>query len=107
MVKLEIQKSGYSGLTPSGVVLTGGGAATANFVDIAKQELGMPVRLGMPQGATGLIDEIASPAFASSLGLVIYGTSFTTKDVRIPMLGKIEFKGLFNKGFSLIKSVLP
>ncbi|MEK7581111.1 MAG: cell division protein FtsA [Patescibacteria group bacterium] len=107
MVKLEIQKSGYSGLTPAGVVLTGGGAATAGLVDIAKQELGMPVRLGLPQGATGLIDEIASPAFSSSLGLVVYGASFQQEDVRLPLVGRIEIKGIFNKGISLIKSVLP
>ncbi len=107
MVKLEIQKSGYSGLTPAGVVLTGGGAATAGLVDIAKQELGMPVRPGMPTGATGLIDEIASPAFSSSLGLIIYGSSFQQEDVRLPLVGRIEIKGIFNKGVSLIKSVLP
>lgn len=107
MVKLEIQKSGYAGLTPSGVVLTGGGAATANFVDIAKQELGMPVRLGVPQGATGLVDEISSPAYAASLGLVIYGSSFSQEDVRLPLVGRIEIKGMFNKGISIIKSILP
>lgn len=107
MVKLEIQKSGYMGLTPSGVVLTGGGAATANFVDIAKQELGMPVRLGIPQGATGLVDEISSPAFATSLGLIVYGLSFSQEDVRLPLVGRVEIKGIFNKGLGIIKSILP
>ncbi len=107
MVKLEIQKSGYMGLTPSGVVITGGGASTANLVEIAKQELGMPVRLGMPQGATGLIDEISSPAFASSLGLVVYGLNFQGETDRIPLVGNLEIKEMLQKGFGFIKSMLP
>lgn len=107
MVKLELQKSTYLGLTPSGVVLTGGGSITSGLVDIAKQELGMPVRIGTPQGATGLVDEIASPAFAGSLGLVIYGASFQQEDIRLPLVGRIEVKGIFTKGINLLKSVLP
>ncbi|MBI2327202.1 cell division protein FtsA [Candidatus Curtissbacteria bacterium] len=107
MVKLELQKSGATGLTPSGVVLTGGGASTVGMIDIAKQELGMPVRLGLPQGATGLVDEIASPAFAAALGLVIYGTQFQQEEVRLPLVGRIEIKGVVNKGINWIKSLLP
>ncbi len=107
MVKLELQKSGYAGLTPSGVVLTGGGAQTANFVEIARQELGMPVRLGVPQGAKGLIDEISTPAYAAGLGLIIYGSSFSQENVRLPLVGRIEIKGVMAKGISLIKSLLP
>ncbi|MBI2598846.1 cell division protein FtsA [Candidatus Curtissbacteria bacterium] len=107
MVKLEIQKSNYGGLTPSGVVITGGGGQTAGIVDLAKQELGMPVRIGNPRGATGLIDEIASPSFASSLGLIIYGHEFQTDDVRLPLVGRIQIKGALTRGVSWIKSILP
>lgn len=107
MIKLEIQKSGYLGLTPSGVVLTGGGAQTEGILEIAKQELGMPVRIGMPQGATGLVDEIASPAFAASLGLVIYGAQFREGSVRVPLVSHLEVKSLLSKGIGLIKSLLP
>lgn len=107
MVNLEIQKSGYTGLTPSGVVITGGGSATSGLVDIAKHELGMPVRAGMPQGATGLVDEIASPAYAASLGLAIYGATFQQEDVRLPLVGRVEIKNLVTKGIGWVKSILP
>lgn len=107
MVKLEIQKSNFAGLTPSGVVLTGGGAETCGMVDLAKQELGMPVRIGTPTGATGLVDEVASPAYAASLGLVIYGADYQQEEVRLPLVGRVEIKGLVNKGLDLIKSILP
>lgn len=107
MVKLEIQKSGLGGLTPSGVVVTGGGAQTINIVELARQELGMPVRMGMPQGAKGLADEIASPAFAASLGLVTYGAGFQQEELRLPLVGRIEIKNTFNRGIGWIKKLLP
>lgn len=107
MVKIEIQKTNLAGLTPSGVVLTGGGAQTAGIVDIAKQELAMPVRIGIPQGVTGLVDEINYPSFAASVGLIIYGSSFKQEDVRLPLVGRVEIKNIFNKGISFVKSLLP
>lgn len=107
MIKIEIQKTNLAGLTPSGVVLTGGGAQTAGIVDIAKQELGMPVRIGIPQGVTGLIDEITYPAFAAGVGLINYGSSFKQEDVRLPLVGRVEVKNIFNKGVSFVKSLLP
>lgn len=107
MIKIEIQKTNLAGLTPSGVVLTGGGAQTAGIVDIAKQELGMPVRIGIPQGVTGLVDEVNYPSYAASVGLIIYGSSFKQEDVRLPLVGRVEVKNIFNKGVSFFKSLLP
>lgn len=107
MVKLEIQKSNLAGLTPSGVVLTGGGASTIGMMDLARQELGMPVRIGMPQNITGLVEEVSQPAYAASLGLVHYGASYQQEDVRLPLVGRIEIKGILSRGINLIKSFLP
>ncbi|MBI3341796.1 cell division protein FtsA [Candidatus Curtissbacteria bacterium] len=107
MVKLEIQKSGYLGLTPSGVVLTGGGAQTSGFLDLARQELGMPVRLGQPTGAKCLVDEIASPAFGASLGLIMYGSQFESGSSRVPLVGRIEIKGIIARGFGIFKKLIP
>ncbi len=108
MVKVEVQKSGFAGLTPAGVVLTGGGALTTGILDIAKQELAMPVRIGYPQGATGLIDEIASPAFAATLGLVLYAArSEEEGEARLSLAGRVEIKNLVAKGLEWIKSILP
>jgi len=107
MVKLELQKSGYEGLTPSGVVITGGGSATVGMVELAKQELQMPVRIGMPQGATGLSDEVSSPEFAACLGLVIYGSDFQHEELRLPLVGRVEIKSVVTKGIGWVKKLLP
>ena len=107
MVKLEIQKSGFLGLTPSGVVITGGGAQTYGFLELARQELGMPVRLGAPQGVKGLIDEISSPAFAASVGLIFYGSQFEQEINRLPLVGRVEIKGVITRGINIFKKFIP
>lgn len=74
MVGLEVKKSGFGGQMPAGLVVTGGGAKTVGVVEAAKRMLAMPVRIGYPTGLKGIVDEVQDPAFASVVGLLIYGT---------------------------------
>ncbi len=69
----EIKRSGHSGLLPAGVVLTGGGARLAGAADLAREALNMPVRIGQPQGVGGLMDHLSNPAFATPIGLLLWG----------------------------------
>lgn len=104
----EIGRSGFGGMTPAGVVIAGGGAQTLGVVDLSKHELAMPVRIGMPQGATGLVEELENPAFASTLGLVLYGARVEAfEEARLPLVGRVEIKGLVGKGVDWLKSLLP
>ncbi len=78
-VGLELQKSGFVGMTPSGVVVTGGGALTVGILEACRGRLAMPCRIGSPfqereTKLSGLIDELNSPQFATSVGLVLYGS---------------------------------
>ena len=57
---MEIKRSGYAGLLPAGVVVTGGSAETIGISQIGKEVLRMPVHIARPTGLTGLIDEISS-----------------------------------------------
>jgi cell division protein FtsA len=71
---LEIKRSGYSKHLSGGVVLTGGGALTKGTADLAREVLGMPVKIGIPSGFSGgLVREIENPAYATAVGLVIHG----------------------------------
>ena len=58
---------------PAGVVITGGGAETIGLVAVAKQQLKMPARVGLPLELDGLTLDIHRPAFATSIGLLQYG----------------------------------
>lgn len=112
MVALEIKKSGFGGLTPSGVVITGGGAETVGVVEAAKRILAMPVRKGVPTGMTGLIDEIGTPVFSTAVGLVVFGMKSELLEkkgnfVSFPRISSFPVKGAFKQVVDLIKSFLP
>lgn len=72
-VQDEIQRMGFDRQISSGVVLTGGGCLLAGVPEIAEQILDLPARRGVPLGLGGLSEEIASPEYATALGLVITG----------------------------------
>jgi len=72
-VQEEIQQSGYDGLLPSGIVLTGGTAELPGIVEKARSIFNLSVRIGTPQGVYGVIDTINKPAFATGAGLLLWG----------------------------------
>jgi cell division protein FtsA len=69
----EIKRSGYDGLLPAGVVFCGGTAELPGLRELARDVIGLPARIGMPQNLRGLIDTLQSPAFATSVGLLEWG----------------------------------
>ncbi|MBI5620300.1 cell division protein FtsA [Candidatus Gottesmanbacteria bacterium] len=113
MVGLEIKRSGFGGMTPSGIVLTGGGALTVGAVEAAKRNLAMPVHIGTPGKISGLIDEIMTPAYATSVGLLLYGAKSGKSGTGGGLMnltrlgGKIQIKGIAGKVIDLVKSFLP
>ncbi len=117
MIGMEIKKSGLVGQTPSGIVITGGGAYTIGIVDSAKRMLAMPVRVGAPLNLKGIVDEVQNPAFATAIGLIHYGSTIETKSSfrgfglsmpKIPGMKKLPNGGKFSKKlFELIKSFIP
>ncbi|WP_457631314.1 cell division protein FtsA [Oceanithermus sp.] len=56
------------------VILTGGSALLRGIEELAFKEFGVPVRLGRPEGLSGLTDVVASPAHATAVGLVHHGS---------------------------------
>jgi len=72
-VSREIKRSGFGDLLAAGVVLTGGTANLAGLRDVAVEQLRLPVRVGMPRRLHGLTETINSPAYAASVGLLLWG----------------------------------
>jgi len=74
---MEIKRSGYSKHLSGGVVLTGGGALIKGTAELARDVLGMPVKIGIPSGFSGgLLREIENPAYATAVGLVYHGLRY-------------------------------
>jgi cell division protein FtsA len=73
LIYSEIRRSGYEGLLPAGVVLTGGTAQLPRLDELMRDMLGIPVRVGIPTDLTGLSDSIDSPPYATGVGLLRWG----------------------------------
>lgn len=112
MIGLEIKRSGYAGQTPSGIVVTGGGALTVGITESAKRTLAMPVRVGIPTNIKGLIDEIEDAPFATVVGLAAFGATLNVKQslpfgFSMPSINIFGLGKVFSKIFGFIKSFLP
>ncbi|HMQ31383.1 MAG TPA: cell division protein FtsA [Chloroflexaceae bacterium] len=70
----EIRRSGYEGMLPAGIVLTGGAAQLNRFDELVRDMLGMPVRIGVPTELSGLADSLDSPSYATGVGLLRWGS---------------------------------
>jgi cell division protein FtsA len=75
MINKEIKRSGYDGLLPAGVVLSGGTAQLPGIRGLGREILGLPVRLGKPRNLHGLVDAIDNPAHAVGAGLMMWGST--------------------------------
>lgn len=89
----ELRRVERSGLLPSGIILTGGGAKLAGMGEVAKQRLRLPVSLGTPLGIVSVVDRAQDPAFATAIGLVLWGHR-----IRVS-----EGEGRFEQAFSVLK----
>ncbi|HET6610483.1 MAG TPA: cell division protein FtsA [Kofleriaceae bacterium] len=74
-VRREIARSGYLDAMAAGVVVTGGTTLLGGVPELAERVLGLPARRGEPRGVGGLVDVVKSPAYATGVGLVLYGAN--------------------------------
>jgi cell division protein FtsA len=72
LVLQEIKRSGYDGLLPAGMVLTGGASQLPGIRTLANKVLGVPVRIARPENLLGLTDQLNSPAYSTSVGLLYW-----------------------------------
>jgi cell division protein FtsA len=79
LISREIRRSGYEDLLPAGVVLTGGTADLRGIREVAARELQMPVRLGIPHRLHGVVEAISNPAYATAVGLLLWGMKAATE----------------------------
>jgi cell division protein FtsA len=77
MVLQEIKRSGYDGLLPAGMVLTGGTSALPGIRTLASRVLGLPVRNAQPENLIGMTDKLYSPAYSTSVGLLHWAVLMT------------------------------
>jgi cell division protein FtsA len=77
----EIKRSGYDGLLPAGMVLTGGSSSLPGIRQLASQVLGLPVRTAKPENLVGLVDKLSSPAYSTSVGLLQWAAAMQDEEM--------------------------
>lgn len=75
LILQDIKRSGYDGLLPAGIVLTGGASQLRGITQVAQRILGVPARVAKPKNLVGLVDSLQSPAFSTSIGLLNWAIS--------------------------------
>lgn len=93
LIRSEIKRAGYDGRLPAGVVLVGGTAELRDIRALGREVLGLPVRVGIPHGAIGLTDTIMRPAFATSIGLLLWA-AYHTEEARAPVSFFPQWQGM-------------
>lgn len=100
----EIKRSGYDGLLPAGMVLTGGASALPGVKRIASEVLNMPVRIAEPENLLGLVDRLNSPAYSTSVGLLRWILSMHEQDLSIGR--ERRAKGEKRMGFGVVRKII-
>lgn len=81
MVRSNVEKSqGALELMVNNVVITGGAALMPGMPQVATDRFRLPVRVGKPEGISGLVDAVASPGHATGVGLVRYGVAHAGRE---------------------------
>lgn len=73
LIQAELRRSGFEDLCAAGVVITGGSAKMEGVVELAEEIFHMPVRLGLPQYISGLVDVVRNPIYSTGVGLLLFG----------------------------------
>jgi cell division protein FtsA len=110
MVLQEIKRSGYDGLLPAGMVLTGGSSLLPGIRTLGNRVLGLPVRVARPENLIGLVDKLNSPAFSTSVGLLRWATLMNEVSPNIyrPRSSNAPQSGLdWEKVKSFLRRLLP
>jgi cell division protein FtsA len=78
LIALELPNDEQKAIAPGGLVLTGGSSNLVGIDEFGKEILKMPVRIGTPQNVCG-DDRLNAPAFATALGLLLWGMKPSVK----------------------------
>lgn len=95
LIQAELRRSGFEDLVAGGVVLTGGSSKMEGLIELAEEVFHMPVRLGVPQYVTGLVDVVRNPIHSTGVGLLLFGHHNSSQ--KIPELSRGGVKAAWER----------
>lgn len=72
LILLELPRTQYKMLVPSGLVLTGGSSNLPGIDVLGREVLHIPVKVGSPTNIYGISDALRNPAYATGVGLLVW-----------------------------------
>lgn len=104
MVKDELRSISRDGMLPAGAILTGAGVKMPGCLDLARDVLGLPVQIGFPTEVDGVVDKIDDPAYATAIGLVVWGSKYEGTSYR---MASFDVKKVVGQVKGWFKNLLP
>ncbi len=101
----EVERAGFKGMLPAGLVLTGGASQLAGAARLGREVLQMPVRIAGPSGVAGLTDHLLTPAYSTSLGLLMWGADAVHGYE--PRYESVPTPGMLNRMRDWARGLLP
>ena len=72
LIRIKLNESGYNETSEVNLVLTGGSASLPGLEDMIRRTITRHVRIGSPDRVPGIPEELRSPMFATSVGLLLW-----------------------------------
>ncbi|MFA5351922.1 MAG: cell division protein FtsA [Candidatus Gracilibacteria bacterium] len=104
MVNEKLATLQRDGQLPAGAVLTGGAAKIPEVIGLAREVLSLPVQIGFPTDIDGVVDRIDDPAYATAIGLILFGAKGPTRSYGV---GNVDFSKAFGNVKHFFKKLLP
>ena len=96
LIVMEMPRSEYTNMVPTGLVLTGGTANLPGLPQMTQEMLQIPVRVGGPKEMEGLADSLYAPSYSTSVGLLMWGLRNDEEVVKLngrkSLLSRLLFK---------------
>jgi cell division protein FtsA len=92
----EIKRSGYDGLLPAGMVLTGGTSQLPGIRSLGSRVMGLPVRIARPENLLGLTDQLLAPPYSTSVGLLYWALLMSESTLSPQKRGTTQSHGFIN-----------
>jgi len=80
LVALEVPQGEQETLAPAGIVLAGGTARIPGIDLLGREVLNTHVRVGVPNGISGIAETLYDPSFATSVGLLFWGAKHQAEE---------------------------
>jgi len=101
LIKKKIQVAKLSEKIGSGIVLTGGGSLLKDIDKLATRVFNVPVKIGKIKGVDGIDENLESPEFSTSTGLLLHGVEVKNDNASVIN----EKKRVFNLLIDFVKKI--